>query len=559
VVDPRPVRRRATSGWLAGGTAAGVLLAVGAVWLAVTLLGSEAEPTASGPPMFVDDAVAAGVEHVYDGEFTFFVGGGVAVLDCNDDGLPDLFLAGGENPASLYRNESPIGGALQFVELADSVTDLTAVVGAYPIDIDGDRHVDLAVLRLGENVLLRGLGECRFERANERWAFDGGEAWSGAFSATWEDDGLPTLAVGNYLALDEAGEYTFDCADNELFRPDPAGYSAVAALSPGWCTLSVLFSDWDRSGHADLRVTNDRHYYRDGEEQLWRIERGAAPELYAEADGWKSMQIWGMGIASYDVTGDGLPEVFLTSQGDNKLQTLAEDAEGPSYVDIAIRRGVTAHRPYVGDQVRPSTAWHPEFQDVNNDGFIDLYISKGNVDAMVEYAADDPSNLLLGQPDGTFLEGAVDAGIVNFSRSRGAALVDFNLDGLLDLVEVNRREPVTLWRNVGSGDADDPDPMGNWIAIQLGQPGTNVDGIGSWIEVKVGDRTVEREVIIGGGHAGGQLGWIHFGLGNAGGAEVRVHWPGGDIGQWLDIDANTFAIIDRAKPSIEVWDPASGS
>jgi hypothetical protein len=64
-------------------------------------------------------------------------------------------------------------------------------------------------------------------------------------------------------------------------------------------------------------MTNDRHYYRDGEEQLWRVADGEAPRLYTEEDGWQKMSIWGMGIASYDLTGDGLPEVFLTSQGDN--------------------------------------------------------------------------------------------------------------------------------------------------------------------------------------------------------------------------------------------------
>ena len=74
-------------------------------------------------------------------------------------------------------------------------------------------------------------------------------------------------------------------------------------------------------------MANDRHYYLDGEEQLWRVDPGEPPRLYTDADGWQRLRIWGMGIASYDVTGDGLPEVFLTSQGDNKLQTLA-DATG---------------------------------------------------------------------------------------------------------------------------------------------------------------------------------------------------------------------------------------
>ena len=94
----------------------------------------------------------------------------------------------------------------------------------------------------------------------------------------------------------------------------------------------------------------------------------------------------------------------MTSQADNKLQTLEDGATGPQYRDIALERGVTAQRPYVGDGVLPSTAWHPEFDDVNNDGLIDLFVAKGNVDAQVDYASFDPNNLLLGQKNGTFVE-----------------------------------------------------------------------------------------------------------------------------------------------------------
>ena len=180
---------------------------------------------------------------------------------------------------------------------------------------------------------------------------------------------------------------------------------------------------------------------------------GEVPRPYTEAEGWRPLQIWGMGIASQDLTGDGRPEVFLTSQGDNKLQTLADGATGPTYEDIALARGVTAHRPFTGGDVLPSTAWHPEFQDVNNDGFVDLFVSKGNVEAEPGYATRDPNNLLLGRPDGTFVEAADAAGILDDDRARGAALVDLDLDGLLDLVVVHRSVGVTMWHNVGRGDA----------------------------------------------------------------------------------------------------------
>jgi enediyne biosynthesis protein E4 len=528
------------------------LVAVAGIGLGVARLG--APKVAAGPPQFVEEATAAGLEHVYDGGTTFFVGGGLAVFDCDDDGKPDMYIAGGSNPARLYRNQSPVGGALRFASLPDPATDLSDVNGAYPIDIDGDAHVDLAVLRVGETVLLRGLGGCRFERGNERWAFDHG-GWTTAFSATWEGPArLPTLAIGRYRTLEPGGGATLDCASNVLVRPDPSGtgYAAPLDLSPGYCALSMLFSDWDRSGRRDLRVSNDRNYYgADGEEQLWRFAQGEDPRLYTADDGWVRVQVEGMGIASYDLTDDGYPEVYLTSQGDNKLQTLTAGPEQPAYRDIGLRRGVNVAQPFTGGEALPSTAWHPEFDDVNNDGFIDLFVSKGNVKAQPGYALRDPSNLLLGRADGTFGEAADAARVLSFARGRGAALTDFNLDGLLDLVEVNLGDPVSLWRNLGTGAAEG----GHWLALKLRQSGPNRNAIGAWLEVRVGETTMRREIVVGGGHAGGELGWTHVGLGPAREADVRVQWPDGEIGPWQHVDAEEFATIERGASEVQFWVP----
>ena len=531
-----------------GSCASAALLAIGVV--AGCGEGSDA-PAASGAPHFVLDR--GGLDHRYEGGFQYFVGGGVAAFDCDDDGRSELFLAGGSAPAALYHNESPTAGALRFTALASPVTDLTAVTGAYPLDVEGDGHTDLAVLRVGEDVILRGLGGCRFERANESLGVNGADSWTVAFSATWEGSNqLPTLAFGDYLTQDRQS-----CENSRLLRPALAGarYDAAIALAPGYCTLSMLFSDWNRSGRRDLRMTNDRHYYRDGTDQLWRVAPGEAPRLYTEADGWRPLRVWGMGIASDDVTGDGYPEVFLTSQGDNKLQTLEDGPSRPSYEDIALDRGATVHRPFAGGDVLPSTAWHAEFADVNNDGYRDLFVAKGNVEAQAEYAARDPSNLLIGQAEGTFDEGAEEAGIVSYERARGAALVDLNLDGMLDLVVVNRVDPVALWRNVGRGDAGRPEPMGSWAGVRLRQPVPNVDAIGAWVETRVGDRTAVHEVTVGGGHASGQLGWIHLGLGEADQAEVRVHWPDGETGPWVRMEAGELATIERGASEAITWSP----
>jgi hypothetical protein len=537
-----------------------LVVVVGAVLGPLGLAAAITSGGALGAPRFVEETASAGIAHTYGGDDTFDVGGGVAAFDCDDDGRPDVYLASGGNPASLFRNESPTGGALRFTAVASPVTDLTGVTGAYPIDIDGDGQVDLAVLRMGGSALLRGLGDCRFEAADDVWGFAPTPAPTMAFSATWEGATLlPTLAFGNYVETQADG--TYRCPDNEVFRPAATDtrYGPSIPLTPGFCALSMLFSDWDGSGRRDLRISNDRQYYDDevGSEQLWRFEAGQPPRAYTAADGWALLRLWGMGIASYDVTGDGYPEIYLTSQGANTLQTLASGPSEPAYHDLALKRHIEATRPAVGGDPLPSTAWHPEFADVNNDGLMDVFISKGNVNQIPDYAVKDPNNLFMGQADGLFTESAEAAGIVSFDRGRGAALADFNGDGLLDLVVANLGAPARLWRNVGAGSAEAPTPMGDWLAVRISQPGPNRDAIGAFVETRTPAASSRREIVIGGGHGGGQLGWTHVGLGNADQAEVRVTWPDGEVGPWLTTPANRFVEIERGATAVRPWQPAN--
>lgn len=548
----RRVRRRPAL--VLGLAALAVLVGGGAVAGFVLVRGNGA----LGPPHFVEETNAAGLGITYDGPLAYFAGGGLAAFDCDGDGRDELYVAGGTHAAALFHNDSTIGGALRFHPLPSPTTDLTDVTGAYPLDVDGDGVIDLVVLRIGGNVVLRGLGGCRFATANDRWGIDGGSASTIGFAATWEgSDVLPTLAFGNYVDPTPS-DPRHPCYPNALLRPATSSgtrYGPPTALAPGYCALSMLFSDWSRSGRRDLRVSNDQHYYLDGEEQLWRMEPGAPPRLYTEADGWRTVNVEGMGIASYDLTGDGYPEVYLTSQGANRLQTLTAGPSRPTYGDIGLKRGVLADRPFTGGDPLPSTAWHPAFEDVNNDGLVDLFVSKGNVRQEEGFATRDPSNLLLGQADGTFAESADRAGILSYDLGRGAVLADLNLDGLLDLVESNLGAPPRIWRNTGSGTADRPAPMGSWLGIALHQPGPNRDAIGAWLETRVGDSVQRREITIGGGHASGTLGWIHVGLGAADRAALRVTWPDGEVGPWLEVSANRFVTIDRAAGTAEPWAP----
>jgi enediyne biosynthesis protein E4 len=501
-------------------------------------------------PRFEDMTKMSGVETSYSGEYFFMVGGGVATFDCNGDGAPDLFTAGGEGKASFFRNTSKQGEDITFKKQKSGL-EFDKVTGAYPLDIDADGKLDLVVLRLGENKVMRGLGQCKFEVANRRWGFDGGNAWSTAFAATFEKGASwPTFAIGNYIDPKEELSPWGSCTENWLHRArigqkkPPFAFTKPIPLTPSYCALSMLFTDWNRSGEASLRVSNDREYYEGGEEQMWKLSPDKAPELYTEKDGWKRLRIWGMGIASHDLNRDSYPDYYLTSMGDNKLQFLKEvPATGkpkPDYKDMAWASGVTAHRPFIGDDLRNSTAWHAQFEDVNNDALADLFVAKGNVSEMQDFAAKDPNNLLLGQTDGKFVEVADKAGVASTDSARGGMLVDFNLDGLMDLVVVNRGSNAQVWLNTSKN-------AGRWLQVKLAQTGANRDGIGSWIEVKRGDKISRREITSGGGHVSGHLGWWHFGLAKADTAEVRVIWPDGEQGPWQTVKADGFYVLERGK------------
>jgi hypothetical protein len=131
-------------------------------------------------------------------------------------------------------------------------------------------------------------------------------------------------------------------------------------------------------------------------------------------------------------------------------------------------------------------------------------------------------------------------------------LADFNGDGMLDMVVVNRLSNATLWRNVSTG-------LGGWLQVRLQEDSANRDAIGAWIELDLGGRTIRRENTIGGGHASGHLGWIHFGLGNAQEVKVRVQWPnaGGQWSAWQTVKPNSFYMLDKATGATEWFAPST--
>ncbi|MEP5729411.1 MAG: CRTAC1 family protein [Sulfitobacter sp.] len=476
---------------------------------------------AGATPLFKDRSDGL-PSHIYDGGWEHFVGGGVAIFDCNGDGLPDLFAAGGENPAQLMVNQG------DFIFESSRIPDLRGVTGAYPLDMDNDGYKDLFVLRVGANVTLKGAPDCRFSDATSQWGIPQDDRWSTAFSAWWaQGTDKPTLAIGNYVDRQDPEGPFEACDDNALLWPTATGYRETL-LTPGFCPLSILAAQ-DARGAQTLRLSNDRHYYvKGGYEQMWDIP---SQRFLDASDGWDTVALWGMGIASRDLTGDGRDEVMLTSMGDQLMQFATPEGR---YTAAPYAIGTYSQRPHTGGDGRPSTGWHAEFADVDNDGQVDLFIAKGNVDQMPGMATRDPNNLLIQNPDGTFTETAAQAGIATMARSRGAGLADFDGDGRLDLVVMNRRAAMELYQNVTP-------QVGNWVRIDLTQAGSNRDAIGARVTVQSADQINSVQRVVGGGHAGGQLLPLHFGLGAETTADVTVTWPDG---------SQSKQTLDRAKTHV---------
>ena len=187
---------------------------------------------------------------------------------------------------------------------------------------------------------VRGLGDCSFEPANEAWSDSTPtDARATAFSATWE--GAATICRRSPRQLlapggRRGGPDLRLCPD----APCPPGLGRRpatrhrSASSRADCTLSMLFSDWDASGRRDLRMSQrPRTTTSAGKEQLWQIAPGSrrvrTPRPMAGGD----LAIFGMGIASQDLTGDGLPRGLPHQPG-------RQQAANP-------RRGCAARRPTI--------------------------------------------------------------------------------------------------------------------------------------------------------------------------------------------------------------------
>ena len=526
---------------------------------------------------FVDIAERAGLAlggaPSAPGEMTYLTettGGGVALIDYDNDGLLDVFFASSVNSDSpsretahrLYRNQ----GNLRF----DDVSAEAGLQrkgwgqGVCAGDIDQDGHVDLFVTHWGADSLLRNVnGTCFRDEAEQRGLAGGSDRWStGCSFLDFDRDGDLDLFVAHYVEFDQAttplpgeapqcawkgapipcGPRGLAAESMSLFANDGKGYFEDVSVSSGVATakryhgLGVLSSDFDGDGWPDVFVACDStanllfRNLGDGTFEEIGLVSGAA---YNE-DGHEQA---GMGVAAADYDGDARTDLFVTNFAAD-TNTLYRNVASGQFRDATVMTGLATVTAFVG--------WGADFLDFDLDGWPDIFVANGHVapsvnNAGIGEAFAQPRLLFWNRGDGKFHPISTQAGSA-FSAShpsRGSATGDLDNDGDLEIVVVNVGQSPSLLQDRSQRSA-------NWLAVRaLARSGS--DAIGARVTVRVDGFQRTAEVRSGGGYLSQSDLRLHFGLGDLSSVEIEVLWPSG-----LSRSAGTFA----ANQMVTITEPS---
>ncbi|MFQ5527581.1 MAG: FG-GAP repeat domain-containing protein [Thermoanaerobaculia bacterium] len=501
---------------------------------------SSAETVAADPP-FREVAAATGLDFVHfngmSGErfLVEITGGGVALLDYDNDGDLDVYLVQGHMlgngksisdailapshplPLSdrLYRNDSLADGEFRFVDVtvASRIPPGGYGMGAATGDFDADGWADLYVTNFGSNRLLRNRGDGSFEDVTESSGADD-PRWSVAASFfDFDLDGHLDLFVGNYLDFhfelhetcpsatgspDYCGPLSYRAVMDRLLRnrgdgtfEDVSEGSGIAGAYGS--ALGATSEDFNGDGLPDLYVANDMV-----PNLLWTNAGGGRFEedglLSGAAVNGEGLPEASMGVDAVDFDDDGDVDLFLGHLAGETNTLYANDGAG-LFRDSTVRTGLS------GPSFQ-STVFGTVWLDYNGDGRLDLATAAGAVTVIpaLERAGDrfplhQRNQLFRGTGSGTFEDVTERAGPAwQLSEvSRGIALGDIDNDGDPDLVIANNGGPVRLLENTSS--------FRCWSGIRARlRPGAS-DAMGSSLEVRAGDRSIRRRIRTDGSYA----------------------------------------------------------
>lgn len=510
--------------------------------------------------------------------------GGAAVLDCDADGLLDIavvngstverFRNGGDQFLTLYRQAAPAQGAAPKFEDVTGPAGLGRKgfgMGVTAADLDADGNQDLFVTGFKGNAVYKGKGGCMFEDVTDASGLKGGGFDTGAAWADYDRDGDLDVFVAGYVYLDlddlpeigsaptcrfreidvQCGPRGLEGEPDRLYRNNGDGtfedVSEKAGVSDedNFYGLGVAWSDLDGDGWPDLYVANDSHpnyLYRNNRDGTFEDVSFESGTSYSGAGAEQGS----MGIATGDYDGDGAPDIFITNF-DGEANTLYRNIGDKGFSDVS-------RNTNTGPPGTPYTGWGTGLFDLDNDGWLDLFVLNGHVYPQVESAKSE------GQPgfrqalllhknmgNGRFENVTAGSGLDKLGpRSRrGAAFGDLNNDGLIDVVVTNLGEPPNLLLNVTRN-------TNKSVTLRLEEGGKNPDAIGARVTLKTDKRTLIQEVKAGSSYLSQNDLRLHFGLGpDEKVSSVEVRWSGGGTEKIDGIEPGKIATVREGKGIVE--------
>ena len=542
--------------------------------LAIALVGASTSFTALAVPskeLFADITQEAGITwRQFSGESPdrFLIetmGGGVAFLDFDNDGLLDIFFVnGGETPGgkspgpiknALYRNLG--NGKFENVAAKAGVDHIDFYgMGVAVGDFDNDGFPDLYVTGFPTSALFHNNGNGTFTDVTAHARVKNSGRW--AAGAAWFDydrDGLLDLVVTNYA------EFSFDqpkkcevngvrsyCAQvaykgmpltlyhnngDRTFTDVSARSGLDKMIGRG---LGVVAIDFNDDGWPDLFVARDASpnllliNKRDGTFEDAALDAEIAYNANGNAKA-------GMGVDVADVNGDGLPDLVVTNFNDQYHSLFMGSASFP-YQD----RTVASH---LAQFSKADVGWGTKFLDYDNDGNPDLIIANGHINQSIELMREDvkyqePLLLLHNEGQGVFRNSAQEGGPAFNSGyiSRGLAVGDVDNDGDPDVVITRLNGTSMLLRNNVGQDS-------NWVGFELQGTKSNRDAIGAKITVTAGARRLVRWILGGSNYISSSDKRVLVGLGHAQvkAVDVDILWPSGTRQKLSNLQVNRYLKI----------------